>query len=129
MKQKRSKNKTFNTFKQIEQMGSNALRYLQKLLSCNARERKYYFMKFSMIGKQYLHISLGQNFGKISNFILISNQMIKYKVTKNVPNLNREMIKTGQSIYTVPLTHHQLFFLDSYGLPQVSKLKNRIILF
>ena len=86
-------------------------------------------MKFSMIGKQYLHISLRQNLGKISNFILISNQMIKYKVTKNVPNFNREMIKTGQSIYTVPLTHHHLFFLDSYRLPQVSKLKNRIILF
>ena len=37
------------------------------------------------------------------------------------------MIKNGQSIYPVSQTHHQLFFLDSYGLPQVSKLKIRIV--
>ena len=46
-----------------------------------------------------------------------------------LPSIEK-LLKNGQSIYSpIPLTHHQLFFLDYFGLTQVSKLKIRIISF
>ena len=126
MERKKSKNKTFNTFKQLWGRWFERRWLFTKVinLQCSWIKRLYdeNFREWKIIPSYLIKIIFCKNF----KFHPCLDSSIRSP--KTVPNFYKEMITNGKNTCSVLLPYHQRFFPSFYGLTRILKLTIRAIL-